>query len=51
LTWALLWSVLFVVALSGFALVSLAIAVKGVGEIRELFRGLGARRSGPPPEE
>lgn len=52
MSWAVFWLVSFAVAFSGFALISLVIAVRGVAEVRELFRVLEAeRRPEPPPQE
>ena len=44
MTWALFWLAAFVVAFGGFTLISMVIAVKGVGEIRELFTALEEER-------
>ena len=44
--WEHVWLIAFVVAFSSFVLISLAIAVRGVGEIRELFRALDEERRG-----
>jgi hypothetical protein len=44
MSWPLFWLVAFVVAIGSFVLVSLAIAVRGVGEIRDLFRALEEER-------
>jgi len=44
MSWALLWLITFAVAIASFVLISLAIAVRGVGEIRELFAGLEEER-------
>ncbi len=44
MSWALLWLVAFAVALASFVLISLAIGVRGVGEIRELFAALEEER-------
>ena len=44
MTWALFWLVAFVVAFSGFTLISLVVAVRGVAEIRELFTALDEER-------
>ena len=44
MSWAVLWLVAFAVALASFVLISLAIAVRGVGEIRELFAALEDER-------
>jgi hypothetical protein len=40
MSWALAWLVTFVVAFGAFSLISLAIAIRGVAEIRELFSAL-----------
>jgi hypothetical protein len=44
MSWPLFWLITFVVALGSFVLISLAIAVHGVGEIRDLFRALEEER-------
>ena len=44
MSWALFWLVAFVGAFGGFTLISLAIAVRGVAEIRELFTALEKER-------
>jgi len=44
MSWALLWLIAFVAALGAFSLISLAIAVRGVAEIRELFTALEVER-------
>ena len=44
MTWALFWLISFVAALGAFSLISLAIAVRGVAEIRELFTALEVER-------
>ena len=45
MTWSSFWAVVFYVSSAGAALVSLMIAVKGVGEIRALLSMLrGDRR-------
>ena len=44
MSWALLWLATFVVAFLAFSLISLVIAVRGVGEIRELFSALEEER-------
>ena len=41
MSWALVWLVTFVVAFGAFSLISIAIAIRGVAEIRELFSALG----------
>jgi hypothetical protein len=43
-SWGIVWLAAFVVAFSGFTLISLVIAVRGVGEIRELFAALEEER-------
>jgi len=48
MSWALLWLVAFAVALASFVLISLAIAVRGIGEIRELFAALEEERRRKP---
>ncbi len=48
MTWALVWLATFVVAFLAFALISLAIAVRGVAEIRELFAALEDERRRRP---
>lgn len=40
MSWALVWLVTFAVAFGAFGLISLAIAIRGVAEIRELFAAL-----------
>jgi hypothetical protein len=47
-SWALFWLAAFVVAFLGFVLISLVIAVRGVGEIRELFAALEEERRRRP---
>ena len=46
MSWSLFWLVAFVVAFGSFVVISLAIAVRGVGEIRDLFRALEEERRG-----
>lgn len=48
MSWALLWLVAFAVAFLSFVLISLAIAVRGVAEIRELFAALEEERRRKP---
>ena len=48
MSWALLWLVAFAVAFASFVLISLAIAVRGVEEIRELFAALEEERRRRP---
>jgi len=43
-SWINLWAVVFFGALAAFGVISALIAVKGVGEIRELFAHLLAGR-------
>jgi len=40
MSWALFWLGAFLLAFVSFVLISLAIAVRGVAEIRELFAAL-----------
>ena len=49
MSWALLWLAAFAVALASFVLISLAIAVRGIGEIRELFAALEEERRRKQP--
>jgi hypothetical protein len=44
MSWPSFWLFAFVVAFLSFVLISLVIAVRGVGEIRELFRALEEER-------
>lgn len=44
MSWSGFWLLIFVAAFAAFALISLLIAVRGVGEIRELFRALEEER-------
>ena len=44
MSWAFAWLVTFVVAFAAFVVISLAIALRGVGEIRELFAALEDER-------
>jgi hypothetical protein len=48
MSWALVWLVAFAVAFASFVLISLAIAVRGIGEIRELFAALEEERGRKP---
>ena len=48
MTWASFWLVAFVVAFGAFAVISLAIAIRGIAEIRELFAALEAERRRKP---
>jgi hypothetical protein len=48
MSWALVWRIVFAVAFSSFVLISLAIAVRGVAEIRELFAALEEERRRKP---
>ena len=48
MSWTTLWLGAFVVAFVGFTAISLAIAVKGIGEIRELFAALEEERRRKP---
>jgi len=49
MSWALFWLIAFVVAFGSFVVISLAIAVRGVEEIRELFRALEEERRRKTP--
>jgi hypothetical protein len=44
MSWALFWLATFIVAFGAFSVISLVIAVRGVGEIRELFSALEGER-------
>lgn len=44
MSWASFWLATFVAALGAFSLISLAIAVRGTAEIRELFTALEEER-------
>ena len=46
MSWPLVWLIAFVVAFGSFVVISLAIAIQGVGEIRDLFRALEEERRG-----
>jgi hypothetical protein len=46
MSWHSFWLIAFVFAFGSFVVISLAIAVRGVGEIRELFRALEEERRG-----
>ena len=48
MTWPVVWGIVFLFAFSAFCVISALIAVKGIGEIRELFAALekGSRRKG-----
>jgi len=46
MSWLSFWLIAFVVAFGSFVVISLAIAVRGVGEIRDLFRALEEERRG-----
>jgi hypothetical protein len=48
MTWTLFWLGAFVVALASFTLISLAVAVRGLAEIRELFAALEEERRRKP---
>jgi hypothetical protein len=48
MSWARFWLAAFIVAFLGFVLISLAIAVRGVAEIRELFAALEEERRRKP---
>jgi hypothetical protein len=44
MSWALVWLGAFVLAFASFVVISLAIAVRGIGEIRELLAALEEER-------
>ena len=44
MSWAPFWLAVFVVAFGAFSVISLAIAFRGVAEIRELFSALEEER-------
>ena len=44
MTWPIVWGITFFFALLAFCVISSLIAVKGVGEIRELFAALEEER-------
>jgi hypothetical protein len=44
MSWAGFWLIAFAAAFAAFTLISLAIAVRGWGEIRELFTALEKER-------
>jgi hypothetical protein len=48
MSWPLFWLIAFVVAFGSFVVISLAIAVRGIGEIRDLFRALEEERRSRP---
>ena len=48
MSWSSFWLIAFVVAFGGFVVISLAIAVRGFGEIRDLFRALEDEGRGRP---
>jgi hypothetical protein len=48
MSWSLFWLIAFVVAFGSFIVISVTIAVRGVGEIRDLFRALEEERRGRP---
>ncbi len=39
---SIVWAVLLVLSVAGFGILSVAIIVKGWGELRDVFRSLGA---------
>ena len=49
MSWELFWLIAFVVAFGSFVVISLAIAVRGVAEIRELFTALEEERRRKTP--
>ena len=44
MSWAPFWLAVFVVAFGAFNVISLAIAIRGIAEIRELFSALEEER-------
>ncbi len=44
MSWASFWLIVFAAAFGAFTVISLAIAVRGVAEIRELFAALEEQR-------
>ena len=48
MSWPSFWLIAFVVAFGSFVVLSLAIAVRGIGEIRELFTALEEERRRKP---
>lgn len=42
---SIVWAVLLVLSVGGFGLLSLAIIVRGWGELRDIFRSLGGKSS------
>jgi hypothetical protein len=51
MTWLALWTAVFFAALAAFTIVSALVAVRGWGEVRELFTDLEAAAllAAPPP--
>jgi hypothetical protein len=41
---SMIWAALLILSVGGFAALSVAIIVKGWGELRDLFRSLGKRQ-------
>jgi hypothetical protein len=48
MSWPSFWLIAFVAAFGSFIVISLAIAVRGVAEIRDLLRALEEERRGRP---
>jgi hypothetical protein len=44
MSWLAFWTLVFFVTFAAFAIISALIAIKGTGEIRELFAGLESQR-------
>jgi hypothetical protein len=44
MTWPIFWGITFFLAFLAFCVISALIAIKGVGEIRELFAALEEER-------
>jgi hypothetical protein len=51
LSWLAWWTLVFFATLAAFAVISALIAIRGIGEIRELFSGLEARERRDEQEE
>ncbi len=45
MSWMALWTLVFFVTLATFAVISALIAIKGIDEIKELFRELEASKT------
>lgn len=51
MSWDALWFAVFAFALASFTLISLAIAVRGLAEVRELFQSLEEHDRGGTPRQ